>query len=105
MSTNSECVFFEYTPGAWYYALQDSNAPHSAWDWREHATCYGPFATEGEAMVHLDDNHPNPGGYSVEPYEPDVEEDAVYTQLVDEAEAPSPTHTRRSPTHGNTYTA
>jgi hypothetical protein len=49
-----------------YYLLQNSNCPVGAWDWREYATCYGPFKDFEAAEQHLDRNHPNPGGYSVQ---------------------------------------
>ena len=63
MSTNSECLHFKWSDG-WYYLLEDDNAPRNAWDWREHATCYGPFETEEAAEQHLSANHANPGGGS-----------------------------------------
>jgi len=62
MSTNSECDFFQWNEGEWYYLLEDYNAPKNAWDWREHASCYGPFKSEEAAEKHLSDNHANPGG-------------------------------------------
>lgn len=65
MSTNSECAFVEAEPGKWYYALEDGDAPRNAWDWKEHASAYGPFDSFDEAHRHLGDNHANPGGYSM----------------------------------------
>ena len=64
MSTNNECLFFQWEPDEWYYLLEDYNAPKNAWDWKEHATCYGPFQTKEKAVEHLDRNHANPGGWS-----------------------------------------
>ena len=64
MSTNSECDIFQWGEGGqWYYLLEDYNAPKNAWDWRENASCYGPFATEDIAKKNLSDNHANPGGF------------------------------------------
>ena len=65
MSTGLECLFFN-ADGKHYYLLQDGGCPVSAWDWREYATCYGPFEDQEEARQHLSDFHANPGGYSVE---------------------------------------
>tara|TARA_R110000824_G_C15197540_1_gene675394 strand:+ start:235 stop:528 length:294 start_codon:yes stop_codon:yes gene_type:complete len=62
MSTNSECLFFRWSEDKWYYLLEDYNAPKNAWDWREHASCYGPFVTVELADTHCSDNHANPGG-------------------------------------------
>jgi hypothetical protein len=63
MSTNSECHFFQWGEGGkWYYLLEDYNAPKNAWDWREYATCYGPFDTEEKADYALRNGHANPGG-------------------------------------------
>ena len=63
MSTNSECRFYQVETQKWYYVLEDYDAPKNAWDWREHASAYGPFATLEKALQHLDDNHASPGGY------------------------------------------
>ena len=51
--------------GSWFYILQDWNCPVGAWDWREHATAYGPFASEDDAQFHLQKYQANPGGWSV----------------------------------------
>ena len=64
MSTGLECQFFHYE-WKWYYLLQDGGCPVDAWDWREYATCYGPFVNLHVARQHLCDNHANPGGHSV----------------------------------------
>ena len=88
MSTNSECLIVETSPGAWYYVLESRNAP-DAWDWREFAHAYGPFPSEDEAHTHLGDNHPNPGGYSVELYVAGSAPDETMAALIKDAEAPS----------------
>lgn len=62
MSTGLNCEFIEPVQGKWFYILQDSFAPKIEWDWREHATCYGPFDSEEMANEHLRNNHANPGG-------------------------------------------
>lgn len=60
MSASRECLIFSYQH-AWYYLLEDDNAPRSAWEWREYATPYGPFGSEPLARQHLIAHHPNPG--------------------------------------------
>lgn len=71
MSTNSECMFYHVAKegggSEWFYLLEDYHAPKNAWDWREYATAYGPFATLYRAIAHLRDNHANPGGYGIDP--------------------------------------
>lgn len=65
MSTNSECHIFQWGEGGqWYYLLESYHAPKNAWDWREFATCYGPFPSEEAAMEALSNGHANPGGFS-----------------------------------------
>ena len=66
MSTNSECLFFQWELSEWYYLLEDYNAPKNSWDWKEHATCYGPFGSKDSAVAHLDANHANPGAWCVD---------------------------------------
>lgn len=66
MSTGCECLFFQWEPDEWYYLLEDYNAPKNSWDWRGHATCYGPFGSKDAAVAHLDANHANPGGWSTD---------------------------------------
>ena len=48
-----------------YYVLQDASCPVETWDWREYATCYGPFKDFDAGLQHLDKNHANPGGFTV----------------------------------------
>jgi len=69
MSTNSECDFIEVEPNVWYYFLEDYNAPRNAWDWLEYACAYGPFTSFEAAHKDLGDNHANPGGYGMQPYD------------------------------------
>lgn len=66
MSTNSNCLFTQVKTNEWFYILEDYNAPKNAWDWREHATAYGPFSSLELAQKHLHDNHANPGGWCTE---------------------------------------
>lgn len=90
MSTGLECEFFEPKRGDWYYALQDWSCPVGAWDWREYATCYGPFSTYEAACEHLRVNHANPGGHTVTDYN-DFTNDGhadAYTQLIAETYKP-----------------
>lgn len=70
MSTNSECLFFKWKTGFWYYLLEDTHAPKNAWDWRDNAACYGPYQDEEDARKYLHMHHANPGGSSTEE-EPD----------------------------------
>jgi hypothetical protein len=85
MSTNSECDFIEIAPGKWYYVLEDYDAPKNSFDWREHASCFGPFRTEEAADAHLRDNHANPGGSCSCPYEDGYKMDEVMEKLVKSA--------------------
>ncbi len=82
MSTGFECYFRETAPGEWFYVLQDADCPVGAWDWREHATAYGPFASEELAEAHMDDYQANPGGWwtdhYVEGYKPDEVEAKLF---------------------------
>lgn len=85
VSTNSECAFVEVTPGAWYYVLEHTHAPKNSWDWREHASCYGAFASEDEADAHLRRHHANPGGSWTQSYAEGFKPDDVLAVLVSEA--------------------
>lgn len=85
MSTGYECEIVEVTPGEWFYVLQNWDCPVGAWDWREYATAYGPFKSEEEAIEHLDNNHANPGGYSVQEWEPNMRLSDVEQQLFADA--------------------
>jgi hypothetical protein len=85
MSTNSECHFIEWGEGSWYYILENYYAPKNAWDWREHASCYGPFSSEEVADDHLRNNHANPGG-SCTFYKDEIDnEDEVLKGLIEGA--------------------
>lgn len=81
MSTGLECQIVERKPGEWYYILEDYDALKMAWDWREHATAYGPFPSEDAACRHLSDNHANPGGYWTIPFDPEAKPDEVVERL------------------------
>lgn len=76
MSTGLNCTLYERRPGEWYYLLEDASSPKGAADWREHATAYGPFATEDAAFDHLAAWHANPGGSNTV-RNADYREDAV----------------------------
>lgn len=85
MSTGLECYFMQ-VDGRWYYVLQQGSCPVLAWDWREYADCFGPFATFDEAYEHMGRNHANPGGYSkTENHTPDE----VEQKMIAEAIAPT----------------
>lgn len=56
MSTGLECEFIEVEGKGHYYILQNWDCPVGAWNWREHATAYGPFPIEERAEEHLSDN-------------------------------------------------
>ena len=90
MSTNSNCSILEVERGRWYYILEDYSAPKNAWDWREYATAYGPFASSDASIEHLHRYHANPGGYSIDALEAGVErlnfdKDPVLKKLIEEA--------------------
>jgi len=65
MSTGLECLFLERSQGRWFYILEHWDAPKHAFDWLDYATAYGPFTSKELAQEDLDNNHPNPGGWSV----------------------------------------
>lgn len=88
MSTGLECNFVEWEPGKWYYVLEDDDAPKNAWDWMEYATAYGPFSSFDAAYDHLDNNHPNPGGYSEHSYHESIKENNTLAKLIAEATIP-----------------
>jgi hypothetical protein len=84
MSTNNECEFFQWEKeGNWYYILEHYNAPKNAWDWREHASAYGPFTSQEQAQRHLDCNHANPGSFSIDETVEDGT-DTILKKLIDE---------------------
>lgn len=64
MSTGADCQIYEKIPGKWYYDLQCY--PYGA---SEEYVTEGPFPSERAAERHLSDNHANPGGWVVTPYE------------------------------------
>lgn len=93
MSTNCECRFIEIRKNAWFYLLEDGDAPKNAWDWREYATACGPFPSMDATHEYLRDNHANPGGYSESPLaegelEVDLEKDPVLKKLIEQAYPP-----------------
>ena len=97
MSTGLECVFTEPVQGEWFYIMQNWDCPVGAWDWREYATAYGPFATEDEAIAHLQACHANPGGWWSEPYVEGKAIDDVEQKLFAAARERFATTYRREP--------
>jgi hypothetical protein len=94
MSSGHECHFYEIERGRWIYVLEDGWAPKNVWDWREHATPYGPFDSLDLAEDHLRENHANPGGHATihlpEGQEKiDVAHDEVLKGLVERVLSPS----------------
>jgi hypothetical protein len=92
MSTNSNCLLLQVRTDQWFYVLEHRHAPQNAWDWREHASAYGPFSSEEEAIQHLRDNHANPGGSSTSALpdgvtELDLSGDEVLQKLIQDARA------------------
>lgn len=61
MSTGAGCYFKEVEPGRWVYGLQ-------RWPFgdTEEYDKSGPFNSFAAARGHLDRNHANPGGWSIE---------------------------------------
>lgn len=90
MSTGLECEHFtDPETGKWYYVLQNWDSPAQAWDWREYATCYGPFDSNDDAYNHRRKNHANPGHWSIQDFtKGDTWFDSVYQRLIIEAESP-----------------
>jgi hypothetical protein len=95
VSTGLACAFVEFQPQRWYYLLEEDDAPACSWDWREHAEAFGPFATQDAAVQHLSDNHPNPGGWSTEPYSDTLTQDEILCAAITNAQAPLPTAARK----------
>ena len=95
MSTNSDCEFIEPQPGKWYYILEHTHADKNAWDWRENADCYGPFASYEEAQQHLSDYHANPGGWSTTHYYDGYTSDEMERGLINSASRPEQSRTYR----------
>lgn len=84
MSTGLNCAIHEIEPNRWFYLLEMWNAPKCAWDWREYALAFGPFATLEGAEQHLSDNHANPGGYWINRFDGE-KPDEVLLRLIGEA--------------------
>ena len=59
MSTGANCVFVQKGK-TWEYKLQDY-----PYGWTESYQTYGPFNSYRAAREHLNQNHANPGGWSV----------------------------------------
>lgn len=92
MSVQRECMIIEFAPGRWYAVIENCGAPNNAWDWREHASCFGPAASENAAWD-LIDHLPNPGGGYVVRYDDafDQERDEVLENLIENAQRPPAT--------------
>ncbi len=60
MSSGADCHFTEINPGEWIYKLQQY--PYGA---VEDYDRFGPFPTFTAAHDHLQENHQNPGGFSL----------------------------------------
>ena len=88
-SSGLNCELVEWMPGRWYYLLEDYGSPKGAWDWRENSTAYGPFHSQDEAVDHLQQNHSNPGGWSVAEYEERLHKDEVLQGLIEKAQTGS----------------
>lgn len=95
MSTGFECELVEVKPGEWYYVLQNWDCPAGAWDWREHATAYGPFSTQDETEEHLLRYQSNPGGWWHSEYQEGFEPDEVLAALIADAPANMRRHSAR----------
>lgn len=60
MSTGADCYFEERKPNVWYYRIQ--RYPYGC---NEEYDTNGPFSSLEKAIIHLDKNYANPGGYTV----------------------------------------
>ena len=65
MSTGADCHFVEKEPQKWFYKIQQ-------WPYGESPDydTHGPFLTLEIAENHLHHNYANPGGFSVEKFQP-----------------------------------
>ena len=88
MSTGLNCEIREVAPNKWYYILEHYNAPKNSWDWYEYATAWGPFPSQDSADQHLTDNHANPGGCYVEPYDANIHASDSLKNLISNAISP-----------------
>jgi hypothetical protein len=61
-----DCHFTEKKPGEWHYSIQVDYDPNEPYDKK------GPFSSFDAAERHLNRHYGNPGGYSVQHYEPSV---------------------------------
>lgn len=61
MSTGAECNFVETKPGEWFYQIQQY-----PYGYTEEYDKYGPFPTFDKANDHLQANHANPGGHTMD---------------------------------------
>lgn len=64
MSLQRETEFIEIEGAGWFWVVEDGHAPKDAWDWREYASCRGPFATQAETDADCMRRNGNTGGYS-----------------------------------------
>jgi hypothetical protein len=87
MSTGLECGFVETPSGKHYYSLEIGGDPddEDSYHTDEYVT-YGPFPDFETAKRHLEDNHPNPGGYSIDRL--DAEPTGEMARTLSEAIAP-----------------
>lgn len=92
MSSGLECHFVTLETNEVFYVLQDYSCPVGAWDWREYAKAFGPFASEEAAEAHLYVNHANPGGGSS--YDHKSGSDPVLDRLIASARASKSTRRR-----------
>jgi hypothetical protein len=99
MSTGLNCNIVQASQTEWFYVLEERGAPKNAWDWRDFAHAYGPFASQDAAVEHLGNNHGNPGGWWVQPLAGDGTDkplDEVYTKLFEAARESAKTERSRS---------
>lgn len=74
--------------------LEQTTSPRNAWDWKEYADCFGPFATS-DAAYHELDFHSNPGSFSTVDYAPGNR--TTYQALLDKVQEPTITRQKRNP--------
>lgn len=87
MSTGLELAYIEPKPGEWYYVLEDWSASRGAFDWRDFATCHGPFKDQDEAQQHMHANNANTGGFFMVEHA-NFEMDETYEKLISSAHKP-----------------
>lgn len=68
MSQSRACELLEFRPQQWYLFLEGRDTGKA--DWREDASCDGPFPSEAMTVAYLQMRHANPGMSETVAYNP-----------------------------------